>query len=302
VTVGTEWPELPYDGWVETLETLHMVLQILGKVRVALSAKEPEWAHITLYVSARGLTTGPVPSNVGLLDVEADLLHHEVVVRTADGELERVPLRARPVAEFWTDFNGALATLGVEVELSPEAQEVPDPIPFPEDTTHASYDPDAATRFWRALTVVEPVFAAYRARYQGKVSRVQFFWGSADLNVTRFSGEPCTPPAGAGLLDRESYDYEQVSAGWWPGNASYPRPAFYAYAYPRPDGIETADIGIDGAGWNRDLGEFILDYDVVRAARSPEAVLRAFLDAAYEACATRSHWDPRFASGVKKVE
>jgi hypothetical protein len=292
VTVGTEWPALPYDEWSDTLETLHMVLQIVGKVRVALSPKEPEWAHITLYVSARGLTTGPVPSNVGLFDVEVDLLHHEVVVRTADGEAEQIPLRTRPVAEFWVEFNGALRKLGIDVELSPEAQEVPDPIPFPDDTTHVSYDPAAATRFWRALTVVEPVFASFRAAYQGKVSRVQFFWGSADLALTRFSGEPCPPPEGAGLLDREAHDAEQINVGWWPGNASYPKPAFYAYAYPKPEGIETADLGVPGAAWNAELGEFILDHDVVRAATSPEVVLRAFLDGAYEACATRAHWDP----------
>jgi Family of unknown function (DUF5996) len=293
MSVTTEWPALPYDEWVETFDTLHMVLQILGKVRVALSPKEPEWAHITLYVSARGLTTGPVPSNVGLFDVEADLLHHHVVIRTADGEVEQVPLRTRPVAEFWSEFTGALAKLGIQVDLPSMPQEVPDPIPFPDDTTHSTYDPEAATRFWRALTVIEPVFASYRADYEGKVSRVQFFWGSADIAVTRFSGEPCTPPTGAGLLDRVAYDYEQMSVGWWPGNASYPRAAFYAYAYPKPDGIADAALDVPGAAWNADLGEFILDHDAVRVSSSPEATLRAFLDAAYDACATRSHWDPR---------
>jgi hypothetical protein len=295
VSAGTEWPVLPYDEWSDTLDTLHMVLQILGKVRVALSPKEPEWAHITLYVSARGLTTGPVPSSVGLFDVEADLLHHEVVVRTADGEEERVPLRARPIAEFWTDFTTALAKLGIEVELSPEPQEVPDPIPFPDDTTHSTYDPVAATRFWRALTVMEPVLASYRAAFRGRVSRVQLFWGHADLNVTRFSGEPCTPPPGAGLLERETYDDEQMSVGWWAGDASFRKPAFYAYAYPKPDGIETVDLGIDGGHWDPDLGEFILDYDVVRAAPSPETALREFLDAAYDACARAAGWDQGLA-------
>ena len=296
MTTGTEWPALPYEEWFDTRDTLHMVLQILGKVRVALSPKEPEWAHITLYVSARGLTTGPVPSNVGLFDVEADLLHHEVVIRTADGEVERVPLRARPVAEFWTDFTGALTKLGVAVELSTEPQEVPDPIPFPDDTTHSTYDPVAATAFWRALTVIDSVLASYRADYQGKVSRVQLFWGHTDLNVTRFSGEPCTPPAGAGLLDREAYEHEQVSAGWWPGDASFRKPAFYAYAYPKPDGIETVDLGVPGAAWDTDLGEFILDYDVVRQSESPEQHLRQFLDAAYQACAKKANWDPRLTN------
>jgi len=296
VSPGTEWPALPYDDWADTLDTLHMVLQIVGKVRVALSPKEPEWAHITLYVTARGLTTGPVLSNVGLFDIEVDLLHHVVVVRTADGEAERVALEARPVAEFWAEFTGALTKLGIDVELSIEPQEVPDPIPFPDDTTHTTYDPAVATRFWRVLTVIASVFAQYRADYQGKVSQVQLFWGHVDLNVTRFSGEPCTPPPGAGLLDREAYAYEQVSIGWWPGDATFRRPAFYAYAYPKPEGIEDAALGIAGAAWDADLGEFIVDYDVVRAAPSPEAALRAFLDAAYEACATRAHWDPRLTT------
>jgi hypothetical protein len=291
MSTATEWPALPYAEWSDTLDTLHMVLQILGKVRVALSPKEPEWAHITLYVTARGLSTGPVPSNVGLFDVEADLLHHEVVVRTADGEAESVPLRDRPVAEFWADFTAALAKLGIAVDLPSMPQEVPDPIPFPDDTTHHAYDPAAATRFWRALTVMEPVFAEYRAAFTGKVSRVQFFWGSADLAVTRFSGQPCTPPPGADLLAREAYDYEQMSVGWWAGDARYPKPAFYAYAYPKPDGIEEAKLDVPGAGWNADLGEFILDYDAVRASSSPEATLRAFLDATYEACATRRGWN-----------
>jgi Family of unknown function (DUF5996) len=296
VSVATQWPALPYDEGVDTLDTLHMVLQILGKVRVALSPPEPEWAHVTLVVTARGLATGAVPSNIGLFDVEADLLHHEVVLRTADGEVARVPLRARPVAEFWTEFTGALTKLGISAELSPDAQEVPDPIPFPDDTVHASYDPAVATRFWRALAVVHPVFAAYRADFRGKVSTVQFFWGSADLNVTRFSGVPCAPPPDAGLLDRGAYDCEQVSAGWWPGSTAYPRPAFYAYGYPRPEGVETADLGVAGASWNADLGEFILDYDVVRAAPSPEAALRTFLDAAYDAITTRAGWDPRLVT------
>ena len=292
----TVWPALAYDGWVDTLDTLHLILQILGKVRVALAPPEPEWAHITLYVSARGLTTGPVPSSVGLFDVEADLLHHEVVVRTADGEVERVPLRARPVAEFWADFTAALAKLGIEVELSPMPQEVPDPIPFPDDTTHAAYDPSAAMQFWRVLAAIDPVFSAFRAAFKGKVSRVQFFWGHVDLNVTRFSGAPCTPPVGADILTRASYDYEQVSAGWWPGDAKFRKPAFYAYGYPKPEGIESTDLGVAGAAWDADLGEFVLDYEIARTAPSPEASVRAFLDAAYDACAARAHWDPRLAS------
>jgi Family of unknown function (DUF5996) len=288
----TAWPDLPYAGWVDTLDTLHMVVQILGKVRVALSPKEPEWAHVALYVSARGITTGPVPSPAGLFEVEADLLAHEVAIRVASGDAARVELRDRPIAEFWREFVDALRSVGIDTELPSNPQEVPDPIPFPDDTTHHVYDGDAATRFWQVLTLIEPVFEAYRAVFQGKVSRVQFFWGGADLAVTRFSGEPCTPPPGAGLLDRGAYDYEQMSIGWWPGNASFPEPAFYAYAYPKPEGIESAELASPGASWNHDLGEFILRYDDVRTAPSPEAAVRQFLDAAYDACASRSGWDP----------
>jgi Family of unknown function (DUF5996) len=148
------------------------------------------------------------------------------------------------------------------------------------------------------LTLIEPVFEAYRAAFQGKVSRVQFFWGSADLAVTRFSGAPCTPPNGAGLLDRETYDSEQMSVGWWPGNASFPQPAFYAYAYPKPEGIESVELASPGAAWNADLGEFILPYDDVRTAPSPEAAVRGFLDAAYEACASRAGWDPKLVTSA----
>jgi hypothetical protein len=287
----TAWPALPYRDWADTLDTVHMVVQILGKVRVALSPREPEWAHITLYVTPRGLTTGPVPSPVGLFEVEADFLEHAVAVRTTAGATATVALRDRPIAEFWTEFVGALRAVGIDTELSTMPQEVVDPIAFPDDTTHHTYDAEAATRFWRVLTVIEPVFAAYRAAFKGKVSRVQFFWGSVDLAVTRFSGQPCTPPAGAGMLERETYDYEQMSVGWWPGSATFPNPAFYAYAYPKPEGIEAAPLVSPGATWNDELGEFILLYDDVRTSPSPEAALREFLDAAYDACASRAGWD-----------
>jgi hypothetical protein len=269
-----EWPELPYAEWADTLDTVHMIVQILGKVRLALSPREPEWAHITLYVSARGLTTGPVPSPVGLLEVEVDFLDHAVVVRTSAGETVDVGLRDRPIAEFWAEFVAALRAVGIDAELATMPQEVPDPIAFPDDTTHHAYDPEAARRFWRVLTVIEPVFGEYRADFQGRVSRVQFFWGSADLAVTRFAGDG------------------QISVGWWPGSASFPDPAFYAYAVPRPDGIEDASLGVAGAAWNAELGEFIVMYDDVRRASSPEGALRAFLDAAYDACASRAGWDP----------
>jgi len=274
VAAMTTWPELPYADWADTFDTVHLIVQILGKVRLALSPKEPEWAHITLYVSTRGLTTGPVPSAAGLLEVEADFVEHQVVITTSAGDATTVALRDRPIAGFWTEFVAALRAVGVGTELSTMPQEVADPIAFPVDTTHHAYDAEAAQRFWRVLTLIEPVFGEYRARFQGRVSRVQFFWGSADLTVTRFAGD------------------EQISIGWWPGSASFPDPAFYAYAVPKHDGVEDAPLGVPGAAWNAELGEFIVMYDEIRRAPSPAAALGAFLDAAYDACASGAGWDP----------
>ena len=292
----TRWPALPYAEWKDTRDTLHMQLQVVGKVRLALSPLEPQWANVPLYLTGRGLTTSTIPHPSGeVFDLDVDLVDHSATVRTGAGGVERVPLQA-PVAAFYADLMGAMDRAGVPTEISTLPSEVPDPIPFPDDTTHAAYDPSAAMQFWRVLAAIDPVFSAFRAAFKGKVSRVQFFWGHVDLNVTRFSGAPCTPPVGADILTRASYDYEQVSAGWWPGDAKFRKPAFYAYGYPKPEGIESTDLGVAGAAWDADLGEFVLDYEIARTAPSPEASVRAFLDAAYDACAARAHWDPRLAS------
>ena len=289
MTTGA-WPALPYDEWHDTLGTLHMEMQILGKVRVALSPPEPEWAHVTLSLSPRGLRTGLIPSSTGTFEVEADLIDHQVVVQVTDGPRATVALAARPIAEFYREFTAALTSVGVEVELPSVPQEVPDPIPFPEDTVHHVYDPDHAHRFWRVLTLVHPPFDAYRAAYRAKVSPVQFFWGGMDLNVLRFSGRPCAPPADADFLLRTSHDVEQISVGFWPGNAQFPEPAFYAYGYPKPEGIEQAVLAPSTAFWSDTMGEHFLRYDDVRTAPDPAALVREFLDSAYEACASRSGW------------
>jgi hypothetical protein len=289
------WPALPYEPWRDTLATLHMQMQVLGKLRVACSPTEPEWAHITLYVSPRGLTTGPVPvalpGGPGLVEAEADLLAHEVVVRTSAGGTQRVPLPTPTIAAFHRNFLAALGDLGVTAELSTMPQEVADPVPFPDDTRPRVYDGEAVGRFHRVLASIVPVFDAYRGAFNGKVSRTQFFWGSMDLNITRFSGDPCSPPPGADLLVRESYDYEQCSAGFWAGDERFPEPAFYAYGYPKPAGIEQAAVGPAGAAWHEGLGELILPYEAVRSATSPADAVREFLDSSYAAVAHLSGWD-----------
>ena len=289
--VAGPWPPLPQADWHDTLETLHMEMQILGKVRVALSPPEPEWAHVALSVTPRGISTGPVPSARGIFDVEADLIDHQVVVRTAWGDVRTVPLVARPIAEFWADFNLALAGAGIDVELSTTPQEVPDPIPFPDDTVHSAYDPLYAHRFWEILSLTQPVFAGYRAGYHGRVSPVHFFWGSMDLAVTRFSGRPCDPPPGADFLVRKSYDAEQISVGWWAGSTNFPEPAFYAYSYPKGDGIEQAALDPPAAFWNGDLGEHLLRYTDVRNEPDPATPIRAFFDSFFTAASVRCAWD-----------
>jgi hypothetical protein len=285
------WPALPYAEWNDTLATLHMEMQILGKVRVALSPPEPEWAHVALYLTARGLTTGVVPSASGLFEVDADFFDHQVVVHTAWGEARAVPLSARPVADFFAEFTDALQSVGIDVELSTMPQEVPDPIPFPDDGVHHTYDPEHAHHFWYILTLMQPVFAEYRAAFHGRVTPVQFFWGGMDLAITRFSGRPCDPPPNADFLLRATYDAEQISAGWWPGNDAFPEPAFYAYSYPKADGIEQVGLRPEAASWNTDLGEHLLRYDDVRTAASPAEEIRAFFDSFYAAAAMRCEWD-----------
>ena len=276
--VAGPWPALPYRQWRDTLDTLHMEMQILGKVRVALSPPEPEFAHVALYVTVRGISTGLVPSARGPFEVEADLRDHRVVLRTSWGEARDIALAARPVAEFWRDITGALDASGIDVELSSMPQEVDDPIPFPDDTVHATYDRPAVTRFWRALLDAESVLRERRARWPGKAPPVQLWWGSLDLSMSLYTGRPLTPPADADVITRVGATEEVFSAGFWPGDARTPYPAFFAYMSPKPDGVELA------RWWNDELGEFVLPYEDVRASADPRQALLEFLDFTFGCC------------------
>jgi hypothetical protein len=279
----SDWPELPYYAWRDTRDTLHMYLQIVGKVRLALAPMEPQWAQVPLYVTARGLNTSPIPHANGVFDIDVDLIEHAVSVRTAKGALERVALEPRTVAEFYALLMAALDEAGVPVTITTKPSEVANPIPFPEDTEHASYEPEWANRWWRALVSVDSVLKAHRARFLGRVSPVQFFWGTFDLAYTRFSGRPAEPPPDADVIMRNSANAEEVCAGFWPGDERLSEPAFFAYAYPRPPGIETR-----APGWNETMGEFVLTYETVRTAPDPRSTLLDFLDATYGAAG----WDP----------
>ena len=278
-----DWPELPYEPWRDTRDTLHLYLQIVGKVRLALAPMEPQWAQVPLYVTARGLNTSPIPHANGVFDIDVDLLAHAVTVRTAKGALERVPLEPRTVADFYALLMAALDAAGVPVTITERPSEVPNPVPFPEDVEHASYDPEPVTRFWRALTSVDTVLKEHRARFRGKVSPVQFFWGTFDLAYTRFSGRPAEPPPGADVIVRYSADAEEACAGFWPGDERLPEPAFFAYTYPSPPGIESR-----APFWNAELGEFVLPYEAVRTSSDPRRTLLDFLERTYAAAG----WDP----------
>lgn len=291
------WPDLPYAAWKETLETLHRKIQIVGKVRLALSPREPQWANVPLYLTVRGLTTTPMKFVGGITQIDVDLIDHEVVIATTDGQYRRVQLAARPVADFYADFMTQLFALGIEAHFRAAPDEVADPIPFDKDTVHAVYEPEWANRFWRVLSQVDLVMKEHRARFEGRTSPVHFFWGSFDLANTRFSGRSAAPPAGAGLLARRSEDAEQICAGFWPGDARFPRAAFYSYTYPKPEGIESTAIKPAEAGWNSELGEFALSYDDVRGSASPREAILQFFESTYAAGARLSGWDPGLVGG-----
>lgn len=284
------WPELAYEQWRETRDTLHMYTQVVGKLRLALSPFEPEWANVPLYLTARGLTTSPMPTGPHTLDVEFDLIAHLLTMRSSDGEVQSLRLGGS-VADFYQDVMRMLERMRVEAEISAVPQEVPDPIPFPDDRTHRTYHPEHAARFFRVLSIVDAVMKEHHARFRGRTTPVQFFWGSFDLALTRYSGRPAEPRPGAGLIERVGGDAEEICAGWWPGDQRVPYPAFYAYAYPAPEGIESVSIRPDEASWNSTVGEFLLPYDAARAQPDPRRAILDFLESTYSGAAGLLKWD-----------
>jgi hypothetical protein len=270
-------------------------MQVVGKLRLALSPFEPQWANVPLYLTARGVTTSPLPLGSGTFDAEFDLFDHVLVLRASDGGLARVPLSGA-VADFYGAVMEALRGLGLSVAISELPSEIADPIPFPLDRTHNTYEGDKAQRFWQVLARVDMAMKRHRARFRGKTSPVHFFWGSFDLANTRFSGRPASPPPSADVILRYSDDAELICGGFWPGDQRIPFPAFFAYGYPRPEGIEQAKPRPDAASWVEEAGLFVLPYDAVRAAPAPAEAILEFLDSTYDACATRLGWSTDLVS------
>ena len=290
------WPALPFEAWSDTRATLHLWMQIVGKVRLVRSPWVNHSWHVTLYVTPRGLTTSTIPFGDRSFEIAFDFVGHHLDITTSDGGHRRLPLEPQPVAVFYRRVMDALASLGLPLRIHGRPNEVAEAIPFAEDEVHRAYDAEYARRFWRILVSVDRVLGRFRARFIGKCSPVHFFWGAPDLAVTRFSGRPAPPhPGGVPNLPdrvaREAYSHEVSSCGFWAGGGPVTYPVFYAYAYPEPPGFADAPVRPAGAAYNHDLKEFILPYDDVRGSDTPEETLLEFLQTTYEAAAGLGHWD-----------
>jgi hypothetical protein len=290
------WPALPLDEWRDTYATLHLWLQIAGKVRLILSPWLNHSWHATLYPTATGLTTSLIPYRSGAFEIDFDFINHRLHIRAPEGRSAGFALEPQSVATFYQRLMRTLASLGIHVGIHRTPSEIADAVPFDQDETHQSYDPEYAARLWRVIVQSHRVFSEFRVRFIGKCSPVHFFWGAPDLAVTRFSGRiaPLHPGGVVGLPDkvvRDAYSHEVSSCGFWPGGGPIPYPVFYSYAYPEPPGFPKATVQPSEAFYDSTLREFILPYDAVRESALPDAMLLAFLQTSYEAAAELGKWD-----------
>lgn len=295
VPVSTSgWPSLRVDDWTPTRDTLHMWAQIVGKIRMAHMPLVNHWWQVTLYVSPRGLTTGAIPYGTAVFDMEFDFVNHALVIRHSDGSERSVLLQAKPVAQFYEETLSALDSLGISTRIVARPNEVVHAVAFAEDYQHAEYDSDAARTFWQQLVQADRVIGEFRASFVGKVSPVHFFWGSFDLACTRFSGRPAPKHAGGApncpdWVMVEGYSRELSSCGFWPGGGE--EGAFYAYAYPEPEGFGGYPVQPDAAFYSEEHRQFLLPYEAVRTAHNPDQALSQFLQSTYAAAAELGGWD-----------
>jgi hypothetical protein len=290
------WPTLPpLAEWQDACATLHLWTQVVGKIRLAQAPMLNHWWQVPFYVTARGLTTSPIPYGTRTFQIDFDFIDHQLAILSSDGRTAGFALAPRSVADFYRELMAQLAALDISVRIWTMPVEIPDAIPFEQDQTHASYDREQVGRFWRALVQCDRVFKEFRARFIGKASPVHFFWGSFDLAVTRFSGRrapdhPGTAPNLANWVMREAYSHEVSSCGFWPG-AGVGEAAFYSYAYPQPPGFANASVRPGNAYWHKDLGEFVLPYDAVRQESAADECILDFLESTYAAAADLGRWD-----------
>jgi hypothetical protein len=290
------WPALPLEAWKDTCATLHLWTQIVGKVRMAKSTWLNHSWHVTLYVTPRGLTTGPIPYGERVFQIDLDFIDHELCLQSSEGAGSRFALDPQTVADFYARLMAELQALDLAVNINRLPNEIADPLPFDEDRVHGAYDAEYANRYWRILLQTDRVFRKFRGGFTGKCSPVHYFWGAPDLAVTRFSGRPAPRhPGGVPNLPdavaREAYSHEVSSAGFWPGGGPIPYAVFYSYTYPEPAGFAQAPVQPAGAFYSKDLREFVLPYDAVRESPSPEGTLLQFLESTYAAAADLGGWD-----------
>ena len=290
------WPSLDYAAWRETCATLQLWTQIVGKIRLALGPWINHSWGVTLYVTSRGLTTSLIPYGTRAFEIEFDFIRHQLCITTSEGAERAIKLQPESVASFYRQVMSKLRELAIEVHIGMKPNETLEAIPFDRDEKHAAYDPEYANRFWRALLQADRVFKEFRSRFCGKCSPVHFFWGSFDLAVTRFSGRPAPPHPGGiphlpDAITREAYSQEVSSLGFWPGNDQIPTALFYSYAYPSPDGFADAKIKPAAASFHPQLREFVLPYDDVRRAESPDDAVLEFAQTTYDAASTLARWD-----------
>jgi len=284
------WPQLVLEEWQDTLATLHMWTQIVGKIRLEQTPLVNHWWNVPLYVSARGLTTSPMAYQDRIFEIEFDFIDHTLRIQCSDGSLATLDLRPQTVADFYEEVMEALHGLGIDVKIWPMPVEIPNPIRFDQDQIHKSYDADYVNRWWRALVSIDDVFKEFRTRFIGKVSPVHFWWGSFDHAVTRFSGRLAPPREGADAITVEAYSHEVISHGFWPGGNGV-QAAFYAYSAPEPAGLSEQSVKPAAGFYSQDMKEFLMPYDAVRQSPSPEEALMDFCQSTYEAGANLARWD-----------
>src|SRR6266702_1154 len=289
--MATAWPRLPLAEWRETHDTLHMWMQIVGKTRLALAPRENHWWHVALYVTARGLTTTPLPYGAGTFEASFDFVDHRLIIQTSDGRTGAIALRPQAVAEFYHEYLRVLGSLGITVTLWPVPVEAEHTIPFPDDRVHATYDATQANRFFGMLRQADRLLKRFKGRFLGKSSPVHFFWGVNDLALTRFNGRRAAHPDNAGAMLREANSHEEISVGFWPGSGAVPEPAFYAYARPEPDGLAATSVQPAAARYDPALADFLLTYEAARSASSPDDAVLEFYQSVYDAAADFGHWD-----------
>ena len=285
------WPELHVASWRETYSTLQLCTQVVGKIRLALTPKMNQWWNVPLYVTTRGLTTSPMPYGDRTLSIDFDFIDHRLVIQDSDAHIRVLPLVPRAVCDFYNALFAELAAIDVRVRIGPLPQECPVTTPFADDREHARYDAAAAHQFWQVLQCVEPVFQSFRARFRGKCSPVHFFWGAFDLAVSRFNGRRA--PARKAHVDRDAYDEEVISLGFWPGDpwTGASDAVFYSYTVPEPAGLSNQRVGPDGAFFSSALKEFLLPYEQVRSLPDPSRAILEFAQSTYDAGSTLAAWD-----------